>query len=200
MDAWLQIVVRQLMLYSLPVIVSLSCTAMFVAWINRTPLKHPFAGIAGRAVWLPLLAAISLHRGIIITGYGKLTPGVKVAATRLLAQTLLCLVGVLLYAWSLGHMPSAGLPPLHHWWAKVLMFFNLCMIGMHLLPLPGQLVGEWLRRKQQFQLIERIETMHMGWLLLTLLAASPLLDLLLGAGIIFPVYESLTGFATHWAE
>jgi len=200
MEAWLQIVVRQLILYSLPVLVSLSSTAMFVAWINRTPLKHPFTGITGRAVWLPLLAAISVHRGVIITGYGKLTPGVNVAATRLLAQTLLCLVGLLLYTWSLGHMPAAGLPPLHHWWAKVLMFFNLCMIAMHLLPLPGQLVGEWLRHKQLFQLSQRIEHLHMGWLLLTLLAASPLLDLLLGAGIIFPVYESLTGFATHWAE
>jgi len=200
MEAWLQIVIRQLILYSLPVLISLTCVAMLEARVIRTAMSHPFAAIVGRGVWLPLLASIAFHRGIIITMSGNMTHSAKAAAVRLAAHLILCLVGFLLYAWSLSHMAPAGLPPLHHWWAKVLMFFNLCMACMHLLPLPGQLLGEWLLQSRYGPMVAPIFERRYAWLIITLLAASPLLDLFPGATLLFPVYESINNTAMHWSQ
>jgi len=198
MEAWLQIVIRQLILYSLPVLISLTCVAMIEARLTGRAMAHPFAAIVGRAVWLPLLASIAFHRGMIITMSGNMTHGVKTAAIRMAAHLILCAAGFLLYLWSLSHMAPVGLPPLHHWWAKVLMFFNLCMVCMHLLPLPGQLLGEWLLQGRYGIMLAPVCGRY-GWLVITLLAASPLLDLLPGAGLVFPVYEVLSNTAMHWA-
>ncbi|MDX8405803.1 MAG: hypothetical protein R8K50_06595 [Mariprofundus sp.] len=198
MEAWLSIVVRQLILYSLPVLISLTCVAMIQARLTHTSITHPFAAITGKAVWLPLLASIAFHRGTIITMNENMTQGVKTAAIRLTAQLILCFTGFLLYTWSLSHMAPVGLPPLHHWWAKVLMFFNLCMVGMHLLPLPGQLLGEALQSSRFGTRIKPLFANRYYWLFITLLAASPLLDLLLGATLVFPVYESISHAARNW--
>ncbi|MDQ6992109.1 MAG: hypothetical protein Q9M31_01425 [Mariprofundus sp.] len=191
MDTWFEIVIRQLILYSLPVLISLSCVAMVELKLTHTPLSQPFSAMNSRAVWLPLLASISFHRGVIICMNRAMVVGVRGAFIRLCVHLLLMLLGLLLYFLSLSHMSPSGLPPLHHWWAKVLMFFNLCMVCMHLLPLPGQLLGEWLWQKRSRGWLEMLFLQRNGWLLLTLLAASPLIDLLLGANIIFPLYEGM---------
>lgn len=195
MDEWLQIVIRQLILYALPVLVSLTLVVLLESKRCRKELPHPFFAISGRAVWMPLLASIILHRGMVIAPPNYLTPGVKAATVRLFAHILLCAVGLLLYGWSLSHQPPAGLPPLHHWWAKVLMFFNLCMAALHLLPLPGMLVGEWLVTTAAGQWMRHFDLSRSGWLVWTVLAASPLLDLFPGGVVVFPVYESLSSRA-----
>ncbi|WP_231288291.1 hypothetical protein [Mariprofundus ferrooxydans] len=200
MEEWLPIIIRQLILYSLPVLVSLTCVAMFESRFTGSSQPHPFSAIAGRAVWLPLLASMAFHRGMIITLNGQMGRGGKAAATRLIAHLLLCLTGFLLYTWSLSHTAPVGLPPLHHWWAKVLMFFNLCMASMHLLPLPGQLFGEALLQSRYGTIIASAFEQRYAWLIMTLLAASPLLDLLLGTTLVFPVYESISSSAMHWSQ
>lgn len=200
MEEWLSIMIRQLILYSLPVLVSLTCVAMFETRFTGIFQPHPFAAIVGRAVWLPLLASMAFHRGIIITLSGHMGQGAKAAAARLTAHLLLCLTGFLLYTWSLSHAAPTGLPPLHHWWAKVMIFFNLCMACMHLLPLPGQLLGEALLQSRYGPMIAPAFEQRYAWLIMTLLAASPLLDLLLGTTLVFPVYESISSSAMHCSQ
>ncbi len=195
MDEWVQIVVRQLMLYSLPVLISLTLVVLLEAKVCRREVPHPFFSIWGRGVWLPLLASIAFHRGLVIAPPNFLTTGVKAATVRLIAHILLCLTGFLLFAWSLAHQPPVGLPPLHHWWAKVFMFFNLCMAALHLLPLPGMLAGELLVLTAAGRWIRRFDLSIAAWLIWTLLAASPLLDWIVGGTIVFPIYEALSNRA-----
>lgn len=184
MDSWLEIVIRQLILYSLPVLVSLTLIAAIEANLFKKPLLHPFHAISGWTVWTPLLAAIAFHRGMVVALPRTSTAaGLSASLLRLGAHLLLGTIGLLLYAWSLKHQPDVGLPPLHQWWAKVLMFFNLSMVGIHLLPLPGFVLGEVLRLR--FPEIGRL-TPEYASLLLTGIAATPLLDKLIGGWWSFP--------------
>ncbi|MDQ6973037.1 MAG: hypothetical protein Q9M30_10335 [Mariprofundaceae bacterium] len=202
MDAWLEIVIRQIILYSLPVLVSLSMVGMFEARMMSRPLPHAFYPLSWRVAWLPLLVAIMFHRAVIFALPRPVHEDKYAALMRLSAHGLLCGIGFLLYAWSLGHAPAQGLPPLHHWWSKVLMYFNLCMVFLHLLPLPGMLVGEWVlpRLASRFPLcaqrMSRFGDVGVLWLWLVL-AASPLPDAILGAYGIFPLYAEMATSAVH---
>jgi len=195
MEAWLSIVLRQIILYSLPVLISLTCISLLESRLCRKPMPHPFFAISWRGSWLPLLAAIAFHRGMLIAPTRPLQFGPAAAAIRFFCHVFLCILGFLLYAWSLHHQAPAGLPPLHHWWAKVFMFFNLCMAAMHFLPLPHFFIGEWLVLTAPGKKIaSRLE--ETGIVIgMVMLAASPLLDWLLGSRIVFPVYKILSSLA-----
>jgi len=200
MDEWFNIVVRQLILYSLPVIVSLTLVVLLESRLMKTTIPHPFFAIFWRGTWLPLLASLAFHRGIIIALPNSLSSSVKAATIRCLTHAMLCFLGFILFSWSLAHPMPTGLPPLHHWWFKVLMFFNLCMVCLHLLPLPGLVVGECLSASRWGGHFHRhsgfnIKAKH-SWIVFTALAASPILDMLLGASVIFPIYESMSNMAT----
>ncbi len=192
MDAWLSIVIRQCILYSLPVMISLTAVSWLEARWHKMPLPHPFFSITSRLSWLPWFAAIAFHRGIIIAPPRILKRGMQAALIRLTGHAILCLIGIALYAWTLNHPSPSGLPPLHHWWAKVLMFFNLCMMAMHVLPLPGMLAGEWVATRWLHFPASLYTPSTALVVILILLAASPLLDLTLGALIVFPVYEQIS--------
>ncbi len=197
MDSWLEIIVRQLILYSLPVLISLTCITMVEARLLKKTAPHPFYAISWRGTWLPLLASLAFHRGIIIALPNTMGNNIKSTALRFATHVALCLLGFLLYTWSLTQQAPAGLPPVHHWWTKVLMFFNLSMACLHLLPLPGLLAGQALAEIKSTRFICTYLNSHHSVLVLTLLAASPLLDLILGNGIVFPIYESLSSLARN---
>lgn len=197
MDSWFEIVVRQLILYSLPVLISLTCITMIEGRLLKKTIPHPFYAISWCGTWLPLLASLAFHRGIIIALPNTMENNVKSTALRFATHVALCLLGFLLYTWSLTQQAPAGLPPVHHWWAKVLMFFNLCMACLHLLPLPGLLAGQALAGTKTATFISTYLNEHHSVFILTLLAASPLLDLVLGSSIIFPIYESLSSLARN---
>ena len=202
MDMWLTIVIQQMTLYLLPLLISMTIVGWVEQYITGCEAAAPFYAIAWRGVWLPFLAAIFFTRGVIFSLAHPLTHGLRAAFSRCLAHLLLCLLGLMLYTWSLAHPAPTGLPPIHHWWAKVFMFFNLCMVGIHLLPLPNLLLGEWLmkyaNRMRGLQAYAQLLSESRTLFLVTLLAASPLIDLLIGGYLIFPVYESLATFATRF--
>ena len=80
------------------------------------------------------------------------------------------------------------------------MFFNLCLIFLHLLPLPGMLCGEWILpclAKYWPQFTAYLRVWGKGKLIWVwvFLAASPLLDKGLGTYGIFPVYTQLVTWA-----
>jgi len=202
MDEWLNIVVRQITLYLLPVIISLTLVCLIEKRYAHAAIPHPFFAIAWRGTWWPFLASICFTRGIIFALPNPLKSGLKPAFVRFLAHLFLTSLGLILYTWSLSHQAPAGLPPLHHWWAKVFMFFNLCMLGIHLLPLPNLLFGEWLiARRHKHHLLhvyaEQLTSQRYLWLI-TLLAASPMIDVMIGTTIIFPIYEQLASIAAHF--
>jgi hypothetical protein len=197
MNSWFEIVIRQLILYSLPVLISLTCITMIEARLVKKTVPHLFYALSWRGTWLPLLASLAFHRGIIIALPNTMENNIKSAALRFATHVALCLLGFLLYTWSLAQQAPAGLPPIHHWWTKVLMFFNLCMACLHLLPLHGLLAGHALSRIKTFTSISAYMNEQRSVLILTLLAASPLLDLILGSVIIFPIYESLSSLARN---
>jgi hypothetical protein len=196
-DSWLEIVIRQLILYSLPVLVSLTCITMIEARLVKKAVPHLFYALSWRGTWLPLLASLAFHRGVIIALPNPIENKIKSTALRFATHMALCLLGFLLYTWSLTQQAPAGLPPIHHWWAKVLMFFNLCMACLHLLPLPGMLAGQALSRIELFSFIGAYLNEQRSIPLLALLAASPLLDIVLGSNIVFPIYESLSSLARN---
>ncbi|MFQ5581018.1 MAG: hypothetical protein ACE5F3_00135 [Mariprofundaceae bacterium] len=202
MEEWLQIVIRQITLYSLPVVISLSLIGMFEAWraIPEASSDHPFFALAWQGSWMPLLASIAFTRAVIIALPRPMNHHPRAAARRCLGHIVLCIAGWLMYAWALGHQPPAGLPPLHHWWAKVFMFFNLCMALMHLLPLPGMWLGEMLLASRFGAPFSMYITSRRSVWLYALLAASPLLDMSVGAIAIFPVYEAMADAAFHLAS
>jgi len=200
MEVWLEGVIRQLILYSLPVLMSLTLVSLSESKLARKDSPHPFHAVAWSGTWLPWMASIIFGRGMIISlpqpvqqSLERIT--ITGAMIRFITHLLLCGVGFLLYSWSLEHQPATGLPPLHHWWSKVFMFFNLCMAGMHLVPLPGQLCGEiflhsrWIPDSYRAPIAGHSPLMH------TLIAATPLLDISVGAVVVFPLYEQLATLA-----
>ncbi len=181
---------HQLILYSLPVLLSLTT----IGAIEGRYQQKDFASVhafAWKGCFFPLLISLLFARAVIIALPQALKQNLTHAWLRFLLHGGLALLGFALYAWSLAHQPETGLPPLHLWWAKVLMYFNLCMMVLHILPLPNMIMGEWLRqhRPAWFRWQE-----HSLWLWL-FLAASPLLDACLGVYLIYPIYGSLASWA-----
>jgi hypothetical protein len=197
-EIWLENVIRQLIFYSLPVLISLTSVALTESKLTRHSLSHPFYAISWAGSWLPCIAAIFFGRGVIISLPQPLQSGSRAAMYRCLTHLTLCALGFLLYSWSLNHQPPTGLPPLHHWWAKLLMYFNLCMFCLHLLPLPGQWVGELLLNASPKTISAREIITRYQVLIYMPLAASPLLDWMLGSDVIFPIYENLANLASAW--
>ncbi len=196
MEVWFSILVRQCMLYSFPLLLSLTTIAL---------LEHRFLQRRGMAslqlFWqgslLPLAATLLFGRAIIFSLPYPTQQSLKAAWIRFLGHLLLAIIGWLLYSWALTHPPPSGLPPLHHWWAKVLMYLNLCLLALHLLPLPNMVMGELLLLHSIFKpwvAIFRNDN-RIAVVVLTILAASPLLDMFLGGAVIFPVYEQLASLA-----
>lgn len=194
MEAWVSIVLRQLILYSLPLLVSLTLVAWLEARACGRSLPHAFHAIAWKGTWLPLLASIAMQRGVVVALSNPVQAGVKSAAVRLGVHLLLALIGWLLYSYSLAMRAPTGVPPLHHWWAKVMMYFNLCMAALHLLPLPNQLTAALLAR---YIRPGTWTGLLPAWGWLTLVAATPLLDWLLGGVAIYPLYEQLANAAAN---
>ncbi len=198
MESWLEMVIRQCMFYSLPVLVSLTLVNMIEAQLLKVTVPHPFYAISWKSAWWPLLIGIAMQRAVIIALPRPVQEaGMRGAAARWLGHGLCALAGFLLYQWALQHPPAAGLPPLHHWWAKVLMYFNLCMLALHVLPMPGMLLGEYLQQRGWLppwwaSLLSYLQ--HWCWLLL---AASPLLDALCGQWLVYPLYEALATAASQ---
>jgi len=200
MEAWLEIVIRQIILYSLPMLISLTAVCMFESRCMNKPLPYAFYSLNWRGAWLPWLASIAMHRGIIFALPQPLGKGINAAALRIVAHIILSVLGFLLYAWSLQHASAAGPPPLYHWWAKILMFFNLCMAFLHVLPLPSMLCGEWVlpplarRWPLATERLQAWDDKKLVWIWV-LVAASPLPDAILGAYGIFPVYAQMATWA-----
>ncbi|MES0371036.1 MAG: hypothetical protein ABUK11_02050 [Mariprofundaceae bacterium] len=194
MEIWLEAVIRQLILYSLPLLISLTFVSFIESKLTHQETAHPFFAISWMGTWLPLLAAILFSRAVIFSLPQPVASGSRAALYRCLGHIILCSTGFLLYSWSLNHQPSTGLPPLHLWWGKVLMFFNLCMACLHLVPLPGMLMGELILPRQWLSILTQNNSRH-TITLFTLLAASPLTDWLLGSPVIFPIYEQLANLA-----
>lgn len=196
MEAWFDHVVRQVMLYGLPVLISLT----FVPYFEHA-MQHQKQRFAMRffwhGAWLPLAASLIFSRALIVALPMPVQHGIRAAGVRFFGHFILCVFGFLFYQWALAHPPLAGLPPLYHWWAKVLMYFNLCVLALHVLPLPTLWMGEWLYRRSCFA--SYWETICLqpkfGVWLLMLLAASPLLDIVLGGVLVFPAYEYLATLA-----
>ena len=201
MEAWLAIVIRQITLYILPIIISLTVVSFIESQLTKKASPHAFFSFTSKATWWPFLASIAFTRGIIFA-LPQTSSGLYATWIRFLAHLILCIVGFAIYAWALTHQAPTGLPPLHHWWAKILMYFNLCMLGIHLLPLPNLLMGELLARYTAKNLALQ---WWMRWLnnqralwMITLLAASPLIDIIIGGSIVFPIYKQLAMMATRF--
>jgi len=196
MEEWFTHIIRQLMLYSLPLLITLTSVALFEHHFFNKSNRITF-NIGSITVWLPLMASILFSRAIIFALPQQTGNGVRFALVRLLAHTLLCGTGLILYIWASAHSPAFGLPPLHFWWAKVLMYLNLCLMALHLLPLPHFVLGELIlkvyRRSFVADMLRNFP--HITVVSLSIIAASPLLDMFLGAAVIFPIYEQLASFA-----
>lgn len=171
--------------------VSLTTVSMLESRFTKEKMPHPFYPIAWKGTWWPMLAALCMHRGVIIALAQPINYNVHAAYIRFLGHAACCIVGYLLYSWMLQHQSPVGLPPLHQWWAKVLMYFNLCVAIMHLLPLPGMLVGELLSRSGWYSPVYYTMAQHYQVWLWLLLSLSPLLDLFPGTYLIYPIYEWL---------
>lgn len=195
MESWLTMVARQLLLFSLPALVSLSLIGMIECRIMRQAVRTPLHTISWRGTWWPLLASLAFQRGIVIALPRPVGHGMQAAAIRCASHLLLSLLGLLLFAWSTASQPPAGPPPLYYWWAKILMFFNLCMACLHLLPLPGLIAGQYPAGRGAGAFISRYLNEKDWLLLITLLAASPLPDMVLGGLLVFPLYESMNNLA-----
>jgi len=196
MDAWLTIVLRQIFIYLLPVMISLFIVQIIEGLWWRKAAPHPFFAISWRTAWLPMLVGIAFHRAIIFALPQPVVKGVRAAAIRAASHLILTVLGFAIYTMSLHWQPPTGLPPLHHWWCKTLMFFNLCMVMLHFIPLPSLLAGEWLIRSNHpitAWLHQCFTTSPNVWI--CLLAASPLLDITIGAWAVYPPYEQLATLA-----
>lgn len=196
MEAWLEYAVRQIILYSLPVMVSLTVAGWVELQLTASELpEHPLHVLSAPSAWALPLIAIAVHQPVILAFGRPLQPGLTAAASRLLAHALLLLLGFVLYAWALGHQPPGGMPPLHQWWAKVLMYFNLCVVMAHLLPLPGLLLGELVSRY-----IRLPTAQHLTLIVLVILSITPLLNLVIGKPLVYPAYEKLARLALSFAH
>ncbi|OIQ00061.1 MAG: hypothetical protein AUK35_05365 [Zetaproteobacteria bacterium CG2_30_46_52] len=197
MEVWFEHVIRQLILYSFPVLVSLALIALLSLPNTKTADERPFR-LFWAGIWLPLFASLLFGRAVIVALPFPIQDGLKAAAVRLLGHGLLAVLGFSLFIWALAHPPAAGLPPLHFWWAKVLMYYNLCMVAMHILPMPTMVLGEWIMRYPFFARYHQVfRSNALTYIVpIAILAATPLLDTVLGGVLIYPVYEILAS----WAE
>jgi len=196
MEAWLAYAIRQIILYSLPVVVSLTVVDWLECRLTKSESPtNPFHALCTYSAWALPLAAIAVHQPVILALGKPVRTGVKAAVSRFSAHLFLTIIGFALYAWALAHQPPTGLPPLHQWWAKVLMYFNLCVVMVHLLPLPELLIGEIVRRYIHLPAIPRLTLMA-----LVILSITPLLDWLIGQPLIYPVYEMLARQASAFAH
>jgi len=191
MGQYTEYAIRQIILYSLPVVISLTVTG----WIERhltksEPPTNPFHALNTYSAWALPLIAIAVHQPVILALGKPVHSTLKATVVRFSAHLLLMLLGFALYTWALAHQPPTGLPPLHQWWAKVLMYFNLCIVMVHLLPLPGLLVGEIVQRYIPFS-IPFPTIPHLTVIVLVILSITPLLNWLIGQPLIYPVYEEL---------
>ncbi len=192
-----EIVVRQCILYSLPMLMTIT----LLTWMQRHLLPQSNAPQFVNyqvGTFLPFVVSLLMARAMIVLLIYPVVSGLYAAWIRVLGHVLLCFLGWVLYTWALSHPPLTGLPALHHWWAKVLMYLNLCLIILHLLPLPHMLLGELLLLLKPLQpYAVWLRAQH--WLLIapiTLLVLTPWLDLGLGMPIVFPIYEQLASWAT----
>ncbi|MDQ6962374.1 MAG: hypothetical protein Q9M28_07545 [Mariprofundaceae bacterium] len=182
-DAWLELVLRQCILYSLPVVVSLSIVGLLQ---SKAKQQAPFDVFLWHGSYLPLLLGIVFHRGVLIALPQMSQPSLSQASRHVLIHFFLCGIGYLLYQWTMPSVSDYGLPPLHHWWSKIFMFYNLCMLCLHVLPLPGLFVGELICRY-----VWRGAASYRQYSvpLLCLAVVLTLLELSLGSWVIYPIYE-----------
>jgi len=195
MEGWLENVIRQIILYSLPVLISLTLVSLIESRLTGKESPHPFHAISWSGTWLPWFASILFSRATIIALPQPLSAGALPALYRACGHLVLCTIGFFLYSWSLGHPPATGLPPLHHWWAKVLMYYNLCMVAMNLVPLAGQWLGEIVLARLPSDITASLSNPRVSAVMYAVLAASPLLDWSIGAIVVFPIYERLASLA-----
>ena len=186
-------ILRQMMLYSFPLLLTLTTVPVLEAYILK---RKP--SLMWHGAWLPFIVSILFSRAVIVGLPKPQGLGLYAAAIRFAIHAGLCLIGFLLYTWALQHAPPTGLPPLHHWWAKVLMYLNLCLMGLHFLPLPSMVMGELVLRIKPLRPFSLWFQSHdkFIWVPLLILLVTPLLDMFLGGVIIFPVYEFLASLAT----
>ncbi|MDX8388720.1 MAG: hypothetical protein R8M46_09365 [Ghiorsea sp.] len=185
------------MLYSLPLAITLTTVVLLERhFLQKNNVES--ATFTWLGTWLPLVLTILFSRAIIFALPKPQTQGLYGALLRFAAHTLLCFAGWLLYTWAIAHSPLAGLPPLHHWWAKVLMYLNLCLMVLHVLPLPNQIVGELIRYFYKPDWLKNLFSgqSHVPLYALCLISVSPFLDNWLGGPIVFPIYELLASLAT----
>jgi len=192
MEGWLEYAIRQIILYSLPIVISLTITG----WVERRltksePPANPFHALCAYSAWALPLIAIAVHQPVILALGKPVHSTLKATASRFFSHMLLMTIGFTLYTWALAHQPPTGLPPLHQWWAKVLMYFNLCVVMVHLLPLPELLMGEIVQRYARLPAIP-----HLTVIALVILSITPLLNWLIGQPFIYPVYEELAKYAS----
>lgn len=195
MDGWLENVIRQIILYSLPVLISLTTVVAIESKLSGKKSPHPFYAIGWSGTWLPWLTSILFGRAMIIALPQPLGAGAKAALYRCGGHLLLCIIGFVLFSWSMDHKPATGLPPLHYWWAKVLMYYNLCMVAMNLVPLAGQWLGEIVIARLPADIAASLSEPRGSAVMYAVLAATPLLDWTLGAIVVFPIYEKLANLA-----
>ncbi|MDQ6976302.1 MAG: hypothetical protein Q9M22_07050 [Mariprofundaceae bacterium] len=194
-ETWLALFIRQIIFYMLPVMVSLTMVSMLESRLTGQPISHPFHAIAWKNTWWPMLAGMVFHRAVIIALPQPFVYSFFTASIRCAGHCLCLLAGFFLYSWVLQHQAPTGLPPLHQWWAKVFMYFNLCMAVLHLLPMPGMVVGEWLYKHGYFPaLFYAFMRYYQHWFWL-LIGALPLLDMVAGKYIIYPTYGWLATLA-----
>jgi hypothetical protein len=186
------------MLYSIPLAITLTTVVLIERYASSQKNEGERPSFTWLGTWLPLAVTILFGRAIIFALPKYQTNGLNGAILRFMIHAVLCFLGWLLYVWALAHPPLTGLPPLHHWWAKVLMYLNLCLMALHLMPLQGQALGELVFRLYPHARLSVLfrEKGFMSVVALSLVAASPLLDSLLGESIVFPVYELLASLAT----
>ncbi len=195
-ETWLALFIRQIIFYVLPVMISLTMVSMLEARLTKQNMTHPFYAIGWKNTWLPMLISISFNRAVIIALPQPFGYSCFAALVRCGGHLVCCVVGFLLYAWALQHQAPTGLPPLHQWWMKVFMYFNVCMVALHLVPMPSMMMGECLRKHGYFPaLFYDFMRYYQHWFWL-LLGALPLLDAVLGASIIYPVYQWLATWAS----
>jgi len=184
--------IRQIILYSLPVVISLTVAGWIECRLTKSePSANPFQALCAYSAWALPLVAIAVHQPVILALGKPVHTNLKATASRFSAHLFLMLLGFALYAWALAHQPPTGLPPLHQWWAKVLMYFNLCIVMAHLLPLPELLMGEIVRRYIRLPAIP-----HLTLIALLILSITPFLNRLLGHPLNYPVYEELAKHAS----
>jgi len=187
MEGWLEYAIRQIILYSLPVVISLTVAGWIECRLTKSePPANPFHALCAYSAWALPLLAIAIHQPVILALGKPVHPTLKATVARFSAHLLLMAIGFALYAWALAHQPPTGLPPLHQWWAKVLMYFNLCIIMVHALPLPELLTGKIVQRYVHLPAIP-----HLTVIVLVILSITPLLNWLIGQPLIYPVYEEL---------